>query len=121
MTTASVARAAYISSLLRNGRGWVPITRAISATPSSRRRLQMSDTATISKFSSLPSWPYAGRCACRNRSEKPTMPTRTRSEEHTSELQSPYDLVCRLLLEKKKKTTLKYFILKNNKKKKKQI
>src|SRR5438094_2406332 len=30
-----------------------------------------------------------------------------RSEEHTSELQSPYDLVCRLLLEKKKcnKTT----------------
>src|SRR5438094_10053118 len=28
-----------------------------------------------------------------------------RSEEHTSELQSPYDLVCRLLLEKKKKLT----------------
>src|SRR5437867_358021 len=28
---------------------------------------------------------------------------KTRSEEHTSELQSPYDLVCRLLLEKKKK------------------
>src|SRR5437867_9992983 len=27
-----------------------------------------------------------------------------RSEEHTSELQSPYDLVCRLLLEKKKYT-----------------
>src|SRR5437867_8106871 len=26
---------------------------------------------------------------------------RHRSEEHTSELQSPYDLVCRLLLEKK--------------------
>src|SRR5207248_4422470 len=32
-------------------------------------------------------------------------PARTRSEEHTSELQSPYDLVCRLLLEKKKKIT----------------
>src|SRR2546421_849830 len=28
-----------------------------------------------------------------------------RSEEHTSELQSRSDLVCRLLLEKKKKTT----------------
>src|SRR5438094_7000249 len=27
-----------------------------------------------------------------------------RSEEHTSELQSPYDLVCRLLLEKKNST-----------------
>src|SRR5437773_7132813 len=30
-------------------------------------------------------------------------PTSTRSEEHTSELQSHHDLVCRLLLEKKKK------------------
>src|SRR5438067_7348755 len=29
-----------------------------------------------------------------------------RSEEHTSELQSRFDLVCRLLLEKKKKTTI---------------
>src|SRR5258708_11253329 len=29
----------------------------------------------------------------------------TRSEEHTSELQLPDHLVCRLLLEKKKKTT----------------
>src|SRR5207248_10756704 len=30
------------------------------------------------------------------------MTSASRSEEHTSELQSPYDLVCRLLLEKKK-------------------
>src|SRR5437867_7283187 len=30
-----------------------------------------------------------------------------RSEEHTSELQSPYDLVCRLLLEKKKNNEIK--------------
>src|SRR5438094_7446874 len=30
-------------------------------------------------------------------------PAVVRSEEHTSELQSPYDLVCRLLLEKKKR------------------
>src|SRR2546426_2700746 len=30
-------------------------------------------------------------------------PGRGRSEEHTSELQSPCNLVCRLLLEKKKK------------------
>src|SRR5437867_9811188 len=37
-----------------------------------------------------------------------------RSEEHTSELQSPYDLVCRLLLEKKKKKEKKdiYSIIK---------
>src|SRR2546426_7053735 len=31
---------------------------------------------------------------------------RTRSEEHTSELQSPCNLVCRLLLEKKKQQHL---------------
>src|SRR5690348_17785552 len=31
-----------------------------------------------------------------------------RSEEHTSELQSPVHLVCRLLLEKKKKNTKTY-------------
>src|SRR5256885_3370632 len=33
-------------------------------------------------------------------------PSGFRSEEHTSELQSPCNLVCRLLLEKKKKTGL---------------
>src|SRR3989454_2285749 len=32
----------------------------------------------------------------------PSAPLRVRSEEHTSELQSPCNLVCRLLLEKKK-------------------
>src|SRR5258708_31608203 len=31
-----------------------------------------------------------------------------RSEEHTSELQSPDHLVCRLLLEKKKKQSIEY-------------
>src|SRR2546426_8237714 len=35
----------------------------------------------------------------------PTAEPVSRSEEHTSELQSPCNLVCRLLLEKKKKTT----------------
>src|SRR5437879_8295730 len=34
--------------------------------------------------------------------------SRDRSEEHTSELQSPMYLVCRLLLEKKKKNTQQY-------------
>src|SRR5438874_9278120 len=33
-------------------------------------------------------------------------PGEARSEEHTSELQSRRDLVCRLLLEKKKKNTI---------------
>src|SRR5256886_12484119 len=39
-------------------------------------------------------WPYTHGCGLR------------RSEEHTSELQSQSNLVCRLLLEKKKKTRL---------------
>src|SRR2546430_13495782 len=34
-----------------------------------------------------------------------------RSEEHTSELQSQSNLVCRLLLEKKKKTTRNFYNL----------
>src|SRR5438132_6508464 len=34
-------------------------------------------------------------------------PSQTRSEEHTSELQSHSDLVCRLLLEKKKKQKIR--------------
>src|SRR5256885_6439617 len=34
-----------------------------------------------------------------------------RSEEHTSELQSPCNLVCRLLLEKKKKNNIQYLDL----------
>src|SRR5580658_11302718 len=39
-----------------------------------------------------------------------------RSEEHTSELQSPCNLVCRLLLEKKKKTIIHVFNANNKKK-----
>src|SRR5438874_6897956 len=39
----------------------------------------------------------------RYRSESRAAIVRVRSEEHTSELQSRRDLVCRLLLEKKKK------------------
>src|SRR2546427_1926998 len=35
--------------------------------------------------------------------DTPPVPDRRRSEEHTSELQSQSNLVCRLLLEKKKK------------------
>src|SRR5207249_11758354 len=48
------------------------------------------------------SWPCAANArGCCWRSPMPGRPGR--SEEHTSELQSRFDLVCRLLLEKKKK------------------
>src|SRR6266540_804580 len=54
--------------------------------------------------------PRATRAPCRLTS---------RSEEHTSELQSHHDLVCRLLLEKKKKNKNKKIIKKKKKNKKK--
>src|SRR5699024_11511834 len=43
------------------------------------------------------------------RSQLSIAPEVLRSEEHTSELQSRFDLVCRLLLEKKKPTTTSSF------------
>src|SRR5437867_9058972 len=38
---------------------------------------------------------------------------RPRSEEHTSELQSPYELVCRLLFEKRNKYSYPHFLRTN--------
>src|SRR5207248_4523367 len=49
----------------------------------------------------ISAWIFAPRARAASRGSI-TNPWK-RSEEHTSELQSPYDLVCRLLLEKKKK------------------
>src|SRR5437867_10024033 len=43
---------------------------------------------------------YRGGSGARSRRSQAEL----RSEEHTSELQSPYDIVCRLLLEKKKQS-----------------
>src|SRR5438105_6227729 len=66
---------------------------------------------TLSLHDALPIWcrrpdrasPPHGRRASRRRPGGGV--THDRSEEHTSELQSRVDLVCRLLLEKKKKET----------------
>src|SRR6266704_6523692 len=59
---------------------------------------------TLSLHDALPIWTRT----CSSSGATPTAPIRTgprarRSEEHTSELQSRFDLVCRLRLEKKKK------------------
>src|SRR5256885_11391885 len=48
------------------------------------------------------------RPAARHRLRTVIPSSRGRSEEHTSELQSPCNLVCRLLLEKKKPTRSEY-------------
>src|SRR2546427_3273053 len=45
-----------------------------------------------------------GRCVACRRRRRVAAPLDRRSEEHTSELQSQSNLVCRLLLEKKKQT-----------------
>src|SRR6266487_3713890 len=56
--------------------------------------------------------PSTGRARARGAPLPPT-----RSEEHTSELQSPVHLVCRLLLEKKKQKQVSAFFLKKKKQK----
>src|SRR6478672_13661050 len=65
----------------------------------------------------LPGWSSARASASLRRRRGRSAPAPYRSEEHTSELQSRSDLVCRLLLEKKKK----YKINDKLKKKKKTI
>src|SRR6266480_929121 len=52
--------------------------------------------------------------------EERAISPRLRSEEHTSELQSHVNLVCRLLLEKKKKNTTPNLNEKKNKKQNKE-
>src|SRR2546426_7187342 len=52
-------------------------------------------------------WSYGGYMTLTAMFHAPDVFKAGRSEEHTSELQSPCNLVCRLLLEKKKKTHMK--------------
>src|SRR2546430_3734123 len=51
---------------------------------------------------------HGGQCLARFHA---VAPPADRSEEHTSELQSQSNLVCRLLLEKKKKTKIEHSTL----------
>src|SRR2546421_9317570 len=55
-----------------------------------------------------PGWRSSPPAAPRVRLNSSAPPVERRSEEHTSELQSRSDLVCRLLLEKKKKNNAEY-------------
>src|SRR5260221_8521921 len=64
---------------------------------------------TLSLHDALPISPARSSCPCtrpaRRRAPRSARARTARSEEHTSELQSHSDLVCRLLLEKKKKNS----------------
>src|SRR5207244_5072241 len=74
--------------------------------------LSLHDALPISRSSSPPGWWPAPRMRTGRGTQAGTFTVAgavtgvVRSEEHTSELQSPDHLVCRLLLEKKKPCTL---------------
>src|SRR5438034_7586968 len=72
-----------------------PVSITVSVTPSTARRCSNDGTWCLSRS--------ANSIAPARRPS--TLTKAVRSEEHTSELQSHSDLVCRLLLEKKKKKT----------------
>src|SRR5438552_14755882 len=91
MTTARPRRRVSVQYVLNDARAWVSPPGVISI------RKQK-----ILKMRPLPRWGGISLLM-------PLANEITRSEEHTSELQSPDHLVCRLLLEKKKnKFILKY-------------
>src|SRR2546422_5242906 len=84
---------------------WIRLTRP-ACLPKKRRRRKLRNTRLCSLLPPARHRPISARrcfvykhtCSlCRSNS------TNSRSEEHTSELQSRLHLVCRLLLEKKKK------------------
>src|SRR5689334_23586013 len=73
-----------------NSAGWVPSAKSFLPPPSVTGKVLSHSSSTRSFLSKV--WiklPLPWTC-------------RSRSEEHTSELQSQFHLVCRLLLEKKK-------------------
>src|SRR5690606_42127778 len=80
----------------------LPSTRCASRSPSSTRRWVQAPVSTSS-------WPTPAASPSRSpapaRASPPAQETVKRSEEHTSELQSRENLVCRLLLEKKKQNS----------------
>src|SRR5690348_18105567 len=81
-----------------------------------RRSSDLTSARWWTRSGPLPVGRKSGRASQSSHAKKPTTIAATaidgtrfpaRSEEHTSELQSPVHLVCRLLLEKKKKEVQK--------------
>src|SRR5438093_5833443 len=93
-----------------------PVSEATNASAHSGGRC-----SATSRDTTRSNWPFTTTCSVRstamNRSSGICSILRlTRSEEHTSELQSLTNLVCRLLLEKKKKKKnyIRIYTPKNN-------
>src|SRR2546430_6285620 len=82
----------------------------------SRPRVDTIGSRSLTFSSSTPVWPRTlgrlfrrGRASWSSTTTHPCWRRCARSEEHTSELQSQSNLVCRLLLEKKKNTKIYYY------------
>src|SRR2546430_8250723 len=86
-------------SLSLRGTNWPVILSAAGAKDLLLERRKSSDVPRTECRPSPPMWGFSARSA-----EPFVSEPSPRSEEHTSELQSQSNLVCRLLLEKKKKT-----------------
>src|SRR2546425_7593580 len=85
---------------------WTTSTARISCASSARRRASTWAAGTLAPYGTSirsTSTPKAAAVLAKPVEKKPLTQASTRSEEHTSELQSLAYLVCRLLLEKKKK------------------
>src|SRR2546426_5340911 len=82
----------------------LPAALPISPVPLSARPTS-EDSIPTATVTPVPSGTYHGhaRPGSKRQGTPKTIGVMVRSEEHTSELQSPCNLVCRLLLEKKKK------------------
>src|SRR5437867_10411240 len=84
----------------------MPAMKSMYSLPSSSTSVQPSPraiaTPAVRANDCSPGAMWRRSWATISRERGPTSRQIVRSEEHTSELQSPYDLVCRLLLEKKK-------------------
>src|SRR5574340_1314331 len=90
---------------------WARAARPLPAVSSAGvHRGSKKSSPTMSSYPSAP--PVKGPLVARRNSTRGSAGTRrvARSEEHTSELQSPKDLVCCLLLEKKKYVCVLYVI-----------
>src|SRR5699024_11931388 len=73
--------------------------KSINGLPSQKLPLTGSDLLRVYGMCIIAPW----KATCLNRYLQMSCGKLLRSEEHTSELQSRFDLVCRLLLEKKKR------------------
>src|SRR5437867_7090965 len=71
-------------------------------TPHSLPTRRSSDLPSPAAWPKLSHGTPRAASSCVISADAPISAKTNRSEEHTSELQSPYELVCRLLLEKKK-------------------